>query len=101
MKMEASWRFDTPGPMPPEAVREFDTLISKVVAQGNRWRMLEHFKGYFGASGRSSSESWAESDLYNLMSQTAENAPLFIEAFYEVCEACVATTGLRSLMSAA
>ncbi len=32
MKMKASWRFDTPGPMPPEAVREFDTLIGKVVA---------------------------------------------------------------------
>jgi hypothetical protein len=24
MKMEASWRLDTPGPMPPEAVREFE-----------------------------------------------------------------------------
>jgi hypothetical protein len=87
MKMEASWRFDTPGPMPPEAVREFDTLIGKVVAQGSRWRLLEHFKGYFGASGSSSSESWAESDLNDFMWRTAENAPLFIEAFYEGCEA--------------
>ncbi|UCI23010.1 hypothetical protein FJ970_32165 (plasmid) [Mesorhizobium sp. B2-1-8] len=87
MKMEASWRFDTPGPMPPEAVREFDTLIGKVVAQGSRWRLLEHFKGYFGASGSSSSESWAESDLDDFMWRTAENAPLFIEAFYEGCEA--------------
>ncbi|WP_246505823.1 hypothetical protein [Mesorhizobium silamurunense] len=49
--------------------------------------MLEHFKGYFGASGSSSSESWAESDLNTFMWQTAENAPLFIEASYEGCEA--------------
>jgi hypothetical protein len=49
--------------------------------------MFEHFKGYFGASGRSSSESWAESDLNDWMWRTAENAPLFIEAFYEGCEA--------------
>ncbi|PBC21272.1 hypothetical protein CK226_20785 [Mesorhizobium sp. WSM4311] len=94
MKMESSWRFDTPGPMPSEAVREFDTLIGKVVAQGNRWRMLEHFKGYFGASGSSSSESWAESDLNSFMSQTAENAPLFIEAFYEGCEALRGDDGI-------
>jgi hypothetical protein len=87
MKMESSWRFDTPGAMPPEVVREFDTLIGKVVSQGNRWRMHEHFKGYFGGSGRSSSESWAESDLNDWLWRTAENAPLFIEAFYETCEA--------------
>ncbi|HDZ75432.1 MAG TPA: hypothetical protein ENH55_22255 [Aurantimonas coralicida] len=87
MQMEPSWRFDSPGPMPIEAVRAFYTLIDKVVAQGNRWRMLEHFKGYFGGSGGSSSESWAETDLNRLVGQTAENAPLFIEAFYEACEA--------------
>lgn len=49
--------------------------------------MLEHFKGYFGGLARSSSESWAESDLNKLLWHAAENAPLFIEAFYEGCEA--------------
>jgi hypothetical protein len=87
MKMEISWRFDTPSPMPLEAVRAFDTLIDKVVAQGNRWSMLEHFKRHFGGSGSSSSESWAQSDLNDLMRHASENAPLFIEAFYEACEA--------------
>lgn len=87
MKMESSWRFDTPGPMPPDAVRQFSSLIDKVVAQGGRWSMFEHFKGYFGASGRSSSESWAESDLNDWIWRRADNAPLFIEAFYEGCEA--------------
>ncbi|WP_331375607.1 hypothetical protein [Sinorhizobium chiapasense] len=92
MKMEGSWRFDSPGALPREAVIEFDTLVGKVAAQGNRWAILEHFKRYFaGACGstanRSSSESWAESDLNNLIWQAADNAPLFIEAFYEGCEA--------------
>ncbi|KAF0119225.1 MAG: hypothetical protein FD149_173 [Rhodospirillaceae bacterium] len=53
--------------------------------------MLEHFKGYFAkaagaTTSRSSSESWAASDLDVFMSQAAENAPLFIEAFYDGCE---------------
>lgn len=92
MKLESSWRFDSPGPMPNEAVRAFDTLIGKITAQGDRWAILEHFKRYYaGASGgtasRSSSEGWAESDLGIRMQQAAENAPLFIEAFYEGCEA--------------
>jgi len=92
MKMEGTWRFDSPGALPREAVIEFDTLVGKVAAQGNRWAILEHFKRYFaGACGstanRSSSESWAESDLNNLIWQAADNAPLFIEAFYEGCEA--------------
>ena len=91
MQLQGPWRFDSPGAMPLEAVREFDTLVGRVAAQGNRWAILEHFKGYFaGAAGattsRSSSESWAESDLDRLMSQAAENAPLFIEAFYDGCE---------------
>ena len=34
----------------------------------------------------SSSESWAESDLSSAMSQASENAPLFLEAFYDACE---------------
>ncbi|RWC02456.1 hypothetical protein [Mesorhizobium sp.] len=67
MKMESSWSFDTPGPMPREAVLAFDSLLGKVVGQGSRWSMLEHFKGYFGGIDRSSSESWAESDLDRLM----------------------------------
>lgn len=53
--------------------------------------MLEHFKSYFAnafgsATGWSSSESWAESDLDRCMRNAADNAPLFIEAFYDACE---------------
>jgi hypothetical protein len=41
MQMEPPWRFDTPGPLPPDAVRAFDTLIDKV---GNRHAMRAHAK---------------------------------------------------------
>jgi hypothetical protein len=75
--------------LPREAVIEFETLVGKVAAQGNRWAILEHFKRYFAALAavRSSFQSWAESDLNNLIWHAADNAPLFIEAFYEGCEA--------------
>lgn len=92
MKFDGAWRYDSPGPLPREAVLAFDDLIGRVAAQGNRKAILEHFKRYFaGAIGTtasySSSESWAESDLNNLLWGAAENAPLFIDAFYEGCEA--------------
>lgn len=93
-----SWRFQPPADgryrnsaIPSEAIWEFDSLISKVTTQGDRWDMLEYFKGAFSrAVGqthfRSSSESWAESDLSSVMSLAAQNAPLFLEAFYNACE---------------
>ncbi len=98
LKFDPSWRFEPPPngryknkAIPPEAIRDFDSLIRKVTTQGNRWYMLEHFKGAFSRSAgqthfRSSSEGWAESDLSSAMSQAAENAPLFLEAFYDACE---------------
>jgi len=98
LKFDPSWRFEPPPDgryknkaIAPEAIRDFDLLIRKVTTQANRWDMLEHFKGAFSrAAGqthfRSSSEGWAESDLSSAMSQAAENAPLFLEAFYDACE---------------
>lgn len=76
--------------MPPQAVEEFLSYIRKLSIQGSRWDTLEHFKSYFSASTgsahyRSSSESWAESDLVTSLDSAAENAPLFIEAFHEAC----------------
>lgn len=98
MNLDNSWRFDSPGPMPPEAVREFDSLIGKIAAQGNRWAILEHFKQYFarvsgGTTSRSSSENWAASDLRDAMERAAENAPLFIEAYYDGGETLRARDG--------
>jgi hypothetical protein len=77
--------------MPEEAVAEVIELIQRVATQGPRQDVLEHFKGYFcSASGTShswsSSGSWAVTDLWRDARQAAENAPLFIEAFYDACE---------------
>lgn len=97
MKMEGGLEVRLPGALPREAVIEFDTLVRKVAVQGNRWAILEHFKRYFAGaygstSNRSSSESWAESDLNNLIWQAADNAPLFIEAFMKAARRYAATT---------
>lgn len=89
---EKQWRFDSPGPLPREAVIDFNDLISRIVGQSrDRKGMLEFFKGYFaGPAGRvatsSSSEDWAQSDLNAYVWDAAENAPLFIEAFYDACQ---------------
>lgn len=91
LHFDGAWRFDTPGPIPDGVVDAFDELIGRIVAQGERRSLLEHFKGHFaGAAGvphhYSSSTSWAEDDLRRLLPQAAANAPLFIEAFYNACE---------------
>ena len=91
LKFKSAWRFDTPGPIADGVYEEFSCLIGKVVAQGSRQSILEHYKDFFaGASGTtaswSSSASWAETDLHTYMRDAAGNAPLFIEAFYDACE---------------
>lgn len=78
--------------IPQEVVSEFEGLIGKVAAQGDRRALLEHFKGYFcGAIGAahywSSDEGWAYTDLLNYMAEAAKTPELFVEAFYDACEA--------------
>ena len=95
LKFENSWRFRSPGPLPLSAVHDFETLLHRVVAQGPQFSMLEHFKKFFaGASGTaaasSSSVDWAISDLRTAMREAADNAPLFIAAFYDASEAAQA-----------
>ena len=93
LKFDGAWRFDTsPGGVPADVVNDFVELIGKVATQGDRQEILEHFKRYFASAAGttaswSSSVSWAETDLHQHMAQAAENAPLFIEAFYDACAA--------------
>lgn len=98
LQFDGSWRFSPPpdgryhnSTIPQAALGEFGRLIDRVATQGNRWDILEHFKRAFSrAAGqayvRSSSESWAETDMGSAMSQAAENAPMFLEAFFDACE---------------
>jgi hypothetical protein len=98
LKFKGEWRFTPPADgkfhnaeMPRGAVEACIAMIMKVATQGDRQEALEHFKGFFcEASGtthfRSSSVSWAESDLHYYAAEAATNAPLFIEAFYDSCQ---------------
>lgn len=98
LRFPGSWRFKPPADndwinqsIPDDAVREFRELIDKTATQSSRQDILEHFKGYFCAVvGQphvwSSSESWADTDLWTYMSAAAKNAPLFLEAFHDACE---------------
>jgi len=92
LTFDGAWRFDSPGPISHDVVREFSALIGKIASQGEQQRILEHFKSYFATAAGStaswsSSASWAQTDLDTYMSQASENAPLFIEAFFDACEA--------------
>lgn len=98
LKFPGAWRFKPPADghftnmvVPYAMVRECIDLVGKVTTQGDRQTILEHFKRYFcsaaGASHtRSSSASWAETDLWTYAEEAAKNAPLFIEAFYDACQ---------------
>lgn len=89
LKFDNAWRFDSPGKIPAPIAREFSDIIAKI-SRGEQ-KLIEHFKRYFASAGGftsswSSSASWADSDLQNYMDHASENAPLFIEAFYDACE---------------
>jgi len=98
LKFSASWRFRPPhseqlhtDQIPDGAVHDFMGMIRKTATQGDLQDYLEHFKRFFCATNgnphsRSSSTGWAETDLQTEMFSAAENAPLFIEAFYDACE---------------
>lgn len=91
LNFPANWRFESPGSLSDEAVKEIEELIRRITAAGNGWNILEEFKSSFAsAAGRSSSwsssESWAQSDLQVYVQDAAKNAPLFIQAFYDTCE---------------
>ena len=91
LEIEGKWRFDSPCAMQLHVVGKFRELIDRISTIDGNWQTLEHFKKCFAskvgqAYARSSNEGWALSDLADLMSAAAENAPLFIETFHEACE---------------
>jgi hypothetical protein len=92
LKYDMRWHFAPPSaPVPSEAVSEFFSFAKKVATQGNGQSVIETFKSHFAIATdrthyRSSNESWAQSDLETMMDEAAENAPRFIEAFYDSCQ---------------
>lgn len=78
-------------PLPLAAVEDFLVLARRVDSGSNRKYVFEEFKRAFcRVSGEryysSSSEGWAESDLSDAAGKAAENAPGFIQAFFDTCE---------------
>ena len=91
LQFEGKWRYDSPGPAEREVIWAFRELIDKICGQGWRKGILEHFKSHFASAAgtsyhSSSDEGWASTDLDSLMNEASENAPIFIEAFYNACE---------------
>ncbi len=98
LRFKAAWRFEPPADgdwrnqtISPEALDDFHRLIIRTATQGPRQEILEHFKGFFcTVVGHthvwSSDEGWADTDLRQYMGQAADNAPLFLEAFYDACD---------------
>jgi hypothetical protein len=91
LKFNSAWRFESPGAMPSKVVNELSELIGRITTQGKTQEILERFKSYFASAAGttstwSSSASWAQTDMDNYMQQAADNAPLFLEAFYDACE---------------
>lgn len=97
LKFTNQWRLHPPDDgvftnkaIPREAAEEFLDLASKVATQGSRQGVLEHFKSFTAAAAgvthsRSSNEQWSAADLERNLMNAADNAPLFIEAFYDAC----------------
>lgn len=75
-----------------QSLNDFMSLIRKLSGDMDRQRIIEVFKQHFcKVSGdnynRSSSLSWAESDMSSQAMRAAEDAPNFIAAVYEAFEA--------------
>ena len=90
LEFDSAWRFDSPAKLPSEACREFFRFACRSATLGDQWKVLETFKMHFADAAdesycRSSSCSWAETDLERFLSSATRNAPLFIESFYEAC----------------
>ena len=98
LKFNGAWRFNPPEDgrfvnrtIPWSLLEELAAMINRIATQGIRQDVLEHFKRHFctavGTTNvRSSNESWAETDLRSRMDDAANNAPLFLEAFFDACE---------------
>ena len=90
LQFNSQWRYYPPGTIDKKTVNEiFSNVISSIKTDGEKQEIYEIFKRHFasqtgGPTGRSSDESWAQSDLYTAMYRCGEkNAALFAEALYD------------------
>ncbi|WP_210504842.1 hypothetical protein [Pantoea ananatis] len=90
LKFDTAWRYDSPASAGPTLVNEvMENIIETIVAECTFQYKYEVFKRRFAhasgsPSGESSNESWARSDLWDVMNRTAKkNVVLFIEALFD------------------
>lgn len=93
LEMTADLRFPMGASTPLErkVVDEFLSLARRITTTGDKQYVIEKFKENFSKVSsypysRSSSLSWAESDLEQRASEAASDAPAFISAFCDACE---------------
>lgn len=91
LKFNKDWEYEPPSAIPAEVRADFYKHIVRIASKGGQKSILEHFKDHFAAAagttaGSSSSVSWAASDQENYIDDVADNAPLFIDAFYTACD---------------
>jgi hypothetical protein len=101
LNFPSAWRITPPADgqfcnsaVPSGAVNEFISTVDRIPTQDGRQHLYEHFKSYFGIPGKSSSESWAQSDMAHGMKCDADKAPQFIEQFYDACQALARRPGM-------
>ncbi|HEX8702926.1 MAG TPA: serine/threonine-protein kinase [Myxococcaceae bacterium] len=86
----AEWKFamgDEVLAVPSQLVSEFHDLVAKIAAGApDEQDVVEGFKSRFGFHGRSTSLSWAMSDLLSAMDAEKRNAPNFIDCFWSELE---------------
>jgi hypothetical protein len=89
LEFDGALRWTSPGEIPADLVDDvFTEIVMRITGQADPQTLLEIFKRRFAqASGRtasrSSSASWAESDLRDYMRHAAANAALFVEALHD------------------
>ena len=94
LEFPPEWRFNPPpgiADMKHEAIAALASLAGRISAGGRSPKgILETFKKHFARTtgqthSQSSSESWARSDLEQLMYMAGDNAATLIDAFWDAC----------------
>lgn len=94
LRMPAELRFAPPGSaeaLDGDAMADLLAIAKKIQNPLGYKSVLETFKSHFGrsigeGSSTSSSVDWAESDLWRIARDAANDAPGFIAAFFDACE---------------
>lgn len=94
LRMPAELRFapaDSAEALDGDAMADLLAMAKKIQSPRGYKSVLETFKSHFGRStgagtSRSSSVDWAESDLWQIARDAANDAPGFIAAFFNACE---------------